>query len=116
MPGAAPRSCAALATASRPRRGRSLSPPPRKVRTWLAEHADRIELHFLPAYASELNPDELVNAELKRSLPMHSRAHAPGPTRCGNPPVLPSSPNAIRTSSAVTSAARTSATSSNTIL
>ncbi|MFE5690680.1 IS630 family transposase [Streptomyces sp. NPDC056512] len=46
----------------------------RKVRAWLAGHPDRIELHFLPPYSPELNPDELVNADLKRSLPMHSRA------------------------------------------
>ncbi|MEU9015963.1 IS630 family transposase [Streptomyces sp. NPDC048479] len=46
----------------------------RKVRDWLAAHPDRIELHFLPSYSPELNPDELVNADLKRSLPHHSRA------------------------------------------
>lgn len=46
----------------------------RKGRTWLADHPGRIELHFLPSYSPELNPDELVNADLKRSLPMHSRA------------------------------------------
>ena len=46
----------------------------RKVRAYLANHPDRIELHFLPSYSPELNPDELVNADLKRSLPMHSRA------------------------------------------
>ncbi|MFD9116778.1 IS630 family transposase [Streptomyces bottropensis] len=46
----------------------------RVVRTWLADHSDRIELHFLPSYSPELNPDELVNADLKRSLPMSSRA------------------------------------------
>ncbi|KPI00649.1 Winged helix-turn helix domain containing protein [Actinobacteria bacterium OK074] len=46
----------------------------RKVRAWLAAHPDRIELHFLPSYSPELNPDELVNADLKRSLPMHHRA------------------------------------------
>jgi transposase len=44
------------------------------VAIYLWEHLDRIELHFLPAYSPELNPDELVNADLKRSLPMHSRA------------------------------------------
>ena len=38
------------------------------VREWVAEHADAIELHFLPAYAPHLNPDELVNADLKRQL------------------------------------------------
>ncbi|GAA2629633.1 hypothetical protein GCM10010307_20600 [Streptomyces vastus] len=46
----------------------------RKVRAWLADHPDRIELHFLPSYSPELNPDELVNADLKWSLPMDSRA------------------------------------------
>ncbi|WP_443052571.1 IS630 family transposase [Streptomyces sp. JV176] len=46
----------------------------RKVRARLADHPDRIKLHFLPSYSPELNPDELVNADLKRSLPMHSRA------------------------------------------
>jgi len=46
----------------------------RRVRDWVAAHADQIELHFLPPYSPELNPDELVNADLKRSLPMHSRA------------------------------------------
>ncbi|GAA1301410.1 hypothetical protein GCM10009579_82940 [Streptomyces javensis] len=58
----------------------------RKVRAWLADHPDRIELHFLPSYSPELNPDEKVNAGLKRSLPMHSRArdqaqHAAEPRR-----------------------------------
>ncbi|MFD9007637.1 IS630 family transposase [Streptomyces sp. NPDC059552] len=39
------------------------------VRAWLADHDDEIELHFLPSYSPELNPDELVNADLKRGLP-----------------------------------------------
>lgn len=33
----------------------------RKVRAWPADHPDRIELHFLPSYSPEPNPDELVN-------------------------------------------------------
>ncbi|MFE0654703.1 IS630 family transposase [Streptomyces sp. NPDC059534] len=44
------------------------------VRTWLADHQAQIELHFLPSYSPELNPDELVNADLKRSLPHTHRA------------------------------------------
>jgi transposase len=40
----------------------------KSVREWVAERPDRIELHFLPAYAPHLNPDELVNADLKRTL------------------------------------------------
>lgn len=45
----------------------------RALRDWLADHSDRIELHFLPSYSPELNPDELVNADLKRSLPASCR-------------------------------------------
>jgi transposase len=44
------------------------------VRAWLASHKDQVELHFLPSYSPELNPDELVNADLKRSLPHTHRA------------------------------------------
>lgn len=36
-----------------------------KVRAWLENHADHIELFFLPAYAPELNPDEYLNCDLK---------------------------------------------------
>ncbi|MEU0634375.1 transposase [Streptomyces sp. NPDC005989] len=32
-----------------------------------------VELHFLPSYSPELNPDELVNADLKHSLPRQHR-------------------------------------------
>lgn len=32
------------------------------------------EQHFLPPYSPELNPDELVNADLKHSLPRQYRA------------------------------------------
>ncbi len=46
----------------------------RKVRDWLESHPDRFELHFLPGCAPELNPGELVNADLKQSLPRHSWA------------------------------------------
>ncbi|WP_031511521.1 IS630 family transposase [Streptomyces megasporus] len=48
----------------------------RKVRTWLADHPDRVEPHFLPSYSPELNPDELVNADLKHSLPRQHRARS----------------------------------------
>jgi transposase len=44
------------------------------VRAWLSDHEDEIELHCLPSYSPELNPDELVDAELKRSLPHTHRA------------------------------------------
>ncbi len=46
----------------------------KKVRDWLVAHPDDVELHFLPPYSPELNPDELVNADLKHSLPRQHRA------------------------------------------
>lgn len=41
---------------------------PKKVSEWLAEHKDKIEVFYLPPYAPEYNPDELVNSDLKRSV------------------------------------------------
>ncbi|WP_229880129.1 IS630 family transposase [Streptomyces echinoruber] len=38
------------------------------VRTWLDNNADRVELHLMPGYSPELNPDELLNADLKRHV------------------------------------------------
>jgi transposase len=40
----------------------------RDVRTWLAEHADAIEVFYLPSYSPELNPDEYLNGDLKLSV------------------------------------------------
>jgi transposase len=37
----------------------------KRVRRWLRENSDRIELCFLPGYSPELNPDELLNQEVK---------------------------------------------------
>jgi transposase len=38
------------------------------VRTWLQDNANRIELHLMPGYSPEPNPDELLNAYLKRNV------------------------------------------------
>jgi transposase len=38
------------------------------VRDWLEAHRSEIELHYLPSYSPELNPDEGVNAHLKQAL------------------------------------------------
>ena len=35
------------------------------VRRWLEENAARIEVFFLPGYAPELNPDEMLNQDVK---------------------------------------------------
>jgi transposase len=39
-----------------------------KVAAWVNQRSDRIEMHFLPAYAPHPNPDELVNADWKHTL------------------------------------------------
>lgn len=39
-----------------------------KVAAWVEKHKDRIELFFLPPYAPEYNPDELLNGDLKRGI------------------------------------------------
>jgi transposase len=37
----------------------------RSVRRWLAEHAQQIRIFCLPSYSPELNPDELLNQDVK---------------------------------------------------
>jgi transposase len=37
----------------------------RKVKQWLQEQVDKIRLFFLPSYSPELNPDELLNQDVK---------------------------------------------------
>jgi len=36
-----------------------------KARRWILAHGDRIELFLLPGYSPELNPDELLNQDVK---------------------------------------------------
>jgi transposase len=40
-----------------------------KVQAWVAEHRERLELFFLPAYAPEHNPDEFLHNDLNSPLP-----------------------------------------------
>ena len=40
----------------------------KKVRAWLDERSEQIEVFFLPPYSPELNPDEYLNGDLKRSV------------------------------------------------
>lgn len=39
-----------------------------KVRDWVSENRKEIQLFYLPPYSPELNPDELVNRDLKTEL------------------------------------------------
>jgi len=45
------------------------------VKRWLAKHADRIELFFLPGYSPQLNPDELLNCDTKANALARRRPH-----------------------------------------
>jgi transposase len=38
------------------------------VQQWLVENADKIEVFYLPSYSPELNPDKLLNADLKQRV------------------------------------------------
>ena len=38
------------------------------VKAWLAKHTDEIEVFYLPSYSPELNPDEMLNADLKQAV------------------------------------------------
>jgi hypothetical protein len=37
----------------------------RSVSRWLAEHREQIRIFYLPSYSPELNPDELLNQDVK---------------------------------------------------
>ncbi|RFC37606.1 MAG: DDE superfamily endonuclease [Candidatus Nitrotoga sp. LAW] len=38
------------------------------VKAWLAKQQDEIEVFYLPSYSPELNPDEMLNADLKQAV------------------------------------------------
>ena len=40
----------------------------RRVTAWVRDHADQIELCYLPSYAPEHNPDEFLNNDLKQAM------------------------------------------------
>jgi transposase len=44
----------------------------KKVKAWLEKHKEEIEVFFLPPYAPEYNPDELLNAHLKKGISKRS--------------------------------------------
>ena len=46
----------------------------KKVREWLENHKENIEIFFLPAYSPELNPDELLNNATKQGVAGKVRA------------------------------------------
>ncbi|WP_323074183.1 IS630 family transposase [Mycetohabitans endofungorum] len=48
------------------------------IKAWLAEHVNKIELFYLPSYSPELNPDEMLNADLKASITRQAVARTKG--------------------------------------
>ena len=46
----------------------------KKVKAWLADRQDQIEVFYLPSYSPEMNPDEYLNCDLKAGV--HSRPPA----------------------------------------
>jgi len=46
------------------------------VTAWLKKHTDEIEVFYLPPYAPEYNPDELLNAHLKKGLSKRNLPHS----------------------------------------
>jgi hypothetical protein len=46
----------------------------KKVKSWIAANAARISLFVLPAYSPELNPDELLNQDVKTNAVRKKRA------------------------------------------
>lgn len=46
----------------------------KKVKSWIAENANKISLFLLPAYSPELNPDELLNQDVKTNAVRKKRA------------------------------------------
>lgn len=40
----------------------------KKVRAWLAERSDRIEVFYLPSYSPDLNPDEYLKNDMKQGV------------------------------------------------
>lgn len=50
----------------------------RKVAAWLQKSSQRIELFFLPSYSPELNPDEMLNQDVKSNASGRRRARDQG--------------------------------------
>ncbi len=43
------------------------------VQAWLTNHSEEIEVFYLPSYSPQLNPDELLNQDVKTNVSRHAR-------------------------------------------
>jgi transposase len=48
------------------------------VRAWLAKQVEHLEVFYLPSYSPELNPDECLNADLKKAVTSKAPARSKG--------------------------------------
>lgn len=48
------------------------------VKAWLQDNKEKIAVFFLPSYSPELNPDEMLNADLKAAVTRRAPARAKG--------------------------------------
>ena len=46
----------------------------RKVKEWLKEYEAKVRLFYLPGYSPDLNPDEMVNQDIKANAVGRKRA------------------------------------------
>ncbi len=71
----------------------------RPVKDWVAEHAESIEICYLPAYSPELNPDEYLTCDLKygvrTGVPARSKQDLKSKTR-GHMRKLQNTPARVR--------------------
>ena len=51
------------------------------VKEWLAGREKEIEIHYLPSYSPDLNPDEYLNCDLKNEMSKRPEKIYPGETR-----------------------------------
>ena len=47
------------------------------VKAWVEKHKEQIEVHYLPSYSPDMNPDEYLNCDLKQGI----RASSPARTQ-----------------------------------
>ena len=40
----------------------------KRIKAWVGERKDQIELFYLPSYSPQLNPEERLNADLKQEM------------------------------------------------
>lgn len=56
----------------------------KRVKAWVQEHKDQIELFYLPSYCKELNPEERLNAYLTQEMASACRSE-PRPSYAKQP-------------------------------